>query len=160
MSRPDPPRRIVPAPRRPRSRCSIARNVREAIAPYHAALLQPLGGRVVELAREQTLGLATNSADVVVSHFTLCCVRDVAETLADVQRVLSHGGTFVFFEHIPAPRGTLARALERARAALFPGGCNRERDLIAALVAADFASLELNQVSRTLIAGVATKRGR
>lgn len=160
MSRIDPPRRIVPAPRRPRTSCSIASGARDAIAPYHAALLQALDGRVVELARERTFGLATNSADIVVSHFTLCCVRDVEEALADVQRVLSRGGTFVFFEHIPAPRGTLARALERVRAALFPGGCDRERDLIAALVAADFASLELNQVSRTLIAGVATKRGR
>src|SRR5262245_61908413 len=44
--------------------------------------------------------------DCAVSTFTLCSIKDVAQALSEVYRVLKGGGTFLFLEHglSPEPR--------------------------------------------------------
>jgi ubiquinone/menaquinone biosynthesis C-methylase UbiE len=94
----------------------------------------------------------------VLSSFALCGVPDVSGTLAEVLRVLRPGGTFVFFEHVAAPRRTLRRALQWLRKVLS-SGCDPQRETVAALLAAGFSSLEINEVSPSVIVGVAKKGG-
>lgn len=51
----------------------------------------------------QHLDLPDDSADTVLSTFTLCTIPDVAAALAEVRRVLRPGGALHFLEHGIAP---------------------------------------------------------
>jgi len=57
----------------------------------------------------QDTGLATNSVDAVLSTLVLCSVPDVAETLAELRRILRPGGQLVFIEHVAAASGRSGR---------------------------------------------------
>ncbi|HEX7096152.1 MAG TPA: class I SAM-dependent methyltransferase [Acidimicrobiales bacterium] len=48
------------------------------------------------------------SQEVVVSSLVLCSVGDVADTLAEITRVLRPGGRLLFLEHVDEPRGIRA----------------------------------------------------
>ena len=48
----------------------------------------------------EKLPFADASFDTVVCCLTLCSVRDVAQVLAEVRRVLKPGGRFLFMEHV------------------------------------------------------------
>ncbi|MBF1999986.1 MAG: class I SAM-dependent methyltransferase [Synechococcales cyanobacterium M58_A2018_015] len=60
----------------------------------------------------ETLPVADNSIDTVVSTYVLCSVSDVDATLKDIQRVLKPGGTFVFIEHVAASENTCTRIVQ------------------------------------------------
>jgi len=66
--------------------------------------------------------------------------------LAEVRRVLRPGGTFVFCEHVAAPRGTRARRWQHALATWsrrFDAGCDPSRETWLAIERAGFADVEL-----------------
>ncbi|WP_439566257.1 class I SAM-dependent methyltransferase [Gloeocapsopsis crepidinum] len=73
-----------------------------------------MGSIAIELYREraETLPVADNSIDTVVSTYVLCSVTDIDATLKDIQRVLKPGGTFVFIEHVAASENTCTRTLQ------------------------------------------------
>lgn len=102
--------------------------------------------RAVLAAVGERLPLRDASVDAVISTIVLCSVRDQDQVLAEVRRVLRPGGTFVFAEHVAAPRGTRARAWQRAVAPLtrrFDAGCDPARETWRAIEDAGFARVEL-----------------
>jgi SAM-dependent methyltransferase len=118
-----------------------------------------------ERGAERT-GLPDHSADTVISSLVLCTVRDPAEVLAEVRRILRPGGTFRFVEHVAARPGTPTRWLQRASRRPWGWtfeGCSCERDLAAAVGAAGFARVDVEPFRlhtpfitfNTQIAGVA-----
>ncbi|MGF1522209.1 MAG: class I SAM-dependent methyltransferase [Leptolyngbyaceae cyanobacterium] len=53
--------------------------------------------------RGESLSMADNSFDWVVSTWTLCSIEGVEQALGEVQRVLKPGGKFAFIEHGLSP---------------------------------------------------------
>lgn len=83
------------------------------------------------------LPLPDDSADAVVSTFTLCTIADLAPAFGEIRRILRPGASLHFAEHGLAPEPRIARWQHR----LTPiqrrvgGGCHFDRpigDLIAA----------------------------
>ncbi|HUG83926.1 MAG TPA: class I SAM-dependent methyltransferase [Euzebya sp.] len=108
------------------------------------------------------------SADAVVGTLVLCGVDDPASVVAEIMRVLRPGSTYLFYEHVRAPEGTLTRLGQRI--AKRPqrwmlNGCEVDRDTQALLEHAGFSSLEVTPVdagpaavwTRTRILGTATR---
>lgn len=85
------------------------------------------------------LPLDAASVDTVVSTWTMCTIPDLAGALAEVRRVLRPGGRLRFVEHGLAPDPGVRRAQHRLRPWWGPvaGGCHLDRDILAALTAAD-----------------------
>lgn len=85
--------------------------------------------------------------DTVVSVHVLCSVRDQAQTLLEVRRVLRPGGRLLFLEHVSAPPQTLTRHVQRL---LNPAwktisdGCHLTRDTDTAIRVAGFRVIEVN----------------
>jgi SAM-dependent methyltransferase len=87
-----------------------------------------------------SLGLATDSVDVVVVCGVLCSVPDQREALTEFRRVLGAGGELRFYEHVRSRRERFARwqrllDLPWSRAM---GGCHTDRDTLAAITDAGF----------------------
>ena len=95
----------------------------------------------------QHLDLPDDSADAVLSTFTLCTIPDVAAALAEVRRVLRPGGALHFLEHGIAPEEGVRRwqrRLEPLQKRAFDG-CHLTRP-IDRIVAE--SGLELVEVDR------------
>jgi SAM-dependent methyltransferase len=100
----------------------------------------------VRAAAAEALPAADASVDAVVSSLVLCSVRDPAETLREIRRVLRPGGRFVFIEHVAAPHGTGLRFVQRALRPVwraFSDGCCPDRDTGRLIEAAGFADVDL-----------------
>jgi ubiquinone/menaquinone biosynthesis C-methylase UbiE len=92
----------------------------------------------------ERLPLPDASVSAVVSSLVLCSVRDPAEVLQEIRRVLRPGGRLWCVEHVRAPEGTPLAAIQRIVARpwrWFFEGCEC-RDLASLLGAAGFASVE------------------
>jgi ubiquinone/menaquinone biosynthesis C-methylase UbiE len=79
----------------------------------------------------QWLSLADESADAVLTTFTLCTIPDVHRALAEVRRVLRPGGSLHFLEHGLAPEEHVQRwqrRLEPVQMKAF-GGCHLTRPI-------------------------------
>jgi SAM-dependent methyltransferase len=93
-------------------------------------------------------GLADHSVDSVISSLVLCSVRDPAQVLGEIRRILRPGGTYRFVEHVGAPPGTVTRAVQRALRRPWAWtfeGCSCERDLEGLIRAAGFASVDVER---------------
>lgn len=106
------------------------------------------------------------SFDGVFCSLVLCTVHDLPKTLREVLRVLRPGGRFAFVEHVGAASGSGRRAVQRALRPLWKvlaDGCHPDRDTAAAIRAAGFAGVEIEQARLPIpvvgphIAGVAIK---
>ncbi|GAA2470274.1 class I SAM-dependent methyltransferase [Terrabacter carboxydivorans] len=79
----------------------------------------------------QWLSLEDESADAVLSTFTLCTIPDVHRALAEVRRVLRPGGALHFLEHGIAPEEGVQRwqrLLEPLQMKVFDG-CHLTRPI-------------------------------
>jgi SAM-dependent methyltransferase len=97
--------------------------------------------------RAESTGLPSGSVDAVICTLVLCTVEDQAAALAEVRRILRPGGRFVFIEHVgsgPGPLRTMQRVLRRPWRYVFDGCC-LERDTSAAIAAAGFADVRIEQ---------------
>jgi ubiquinone/menaquinone biosynthesis C-methylase UbiE len=106
-----------------------------------AADTAPVPVRVIDGVAED-LPLEDASMDAAVIAGVLCSVPDPARALAEVARVLRHGGELRFYEHVLARNARLAALQRRLDASLWPhlfGGCHTSRDTEATLIAAGFA---------------------
>jgi SAM-dependent methyltransferase len=114
----------------------------------HRFLREQLAGRGIEVDLRtdpaQDTGLQADSADVVISTLVLCSVPDLAETLAEVRRILRPGGRLLFIEHVAAPRDTWLYTLQRGVRPVWKAladGCHPDRETGAVLDAAGFSSV-------------------
>ncbi|TAK20681.1 MAG: class I SAM-dependent methyltransferase [Chloroflexota bacterium] len=88
------------------------------------------------------------SVDAVISTLVLCSVADLPRALAETRRVLRPGGRFVFVEHVGARRGTTERRVQefvRPFWSYVGDGCHPDRDTAAAIRAAGFAEVEIEE---------------
>lgn len=116
----------------------------------------------------QTLPLADESADHVLSTWTLCTIPDVSTALAEVRRVLRPGGALHFIEHGRSPDAKMARRQDRRNPLnrrLF-GGCHLNRPIDRLVAGAGFELTSLSTyyhrrpaVDSYTFEGVATKPG-
>lgn len=94
----------------------------------------------------EALPVDDHSMDAVVSTLVLCSVRDQAQALAEVRRVLRPGGRFIFVEHVAAPPGSRLRRLQNLVRPLWQvmsGGCQLNRETWRAIQDAGFARVQL-----------------
>jgi len=82
-------------------------------------------------ADAQALPAADQSADCVLSTWTLCSVPDAAAALAEVRRVLRPGGRLHFIEHGRSPDAKVARMQRRLNPLqhALAGGCHLDRPI-------------------------------
>jgi ubiquinone/menaquinone biosynthesis C-methylase UbiE len=85
----------------------------------------------------QSLPFADESADAVLSTWTLCSIPDAVAALREVRRVLRPDGTFHFVEHGTAPDASVRKWQDRLNPLQqrFAGGCNLNRDIPALIEA-------------------------
>jgi ubiquinone/menaquinone biosynthesis C-methylase UbiE len=81
-----------------------------------------------------------SSFDSVVSTLVLCTVRDQAQALAEVRRVLAPVGALLFLEHVRSEDPRVARRRDRIHPfwLRIGHGCHCNRDTLAGLHAAGF----------------------
>ncbi|MDI1465879.1 class I SAM-dependent methyltransferase [Catellatospora sp. KI3] len=94
----------------------------------------------------ERIPLPDASVDAVVGRTVLCSVADQAAVLAEVRRVLRPGGSYVFFEHVAAPAGSLLRRVQELLAPLsrrVSHGCDPARETWRSLEDAGFSHLDL-----------------
>lgn len=124
-----------------------------AIEP-NAHALDRLAARAAKLgvqvdAREtvaESIDLPGASTDAVVATLVLCSVDRPVAVLQEVRRVLRPGGRLLLLEHVAAPRGTPARAVQDLTAkpwGLVFGGCRPNQETAQLIEEAGFESMEL-----------------
>lgn len=96
--------------------------------------------RVLAGTAEQ-LPLADAAVDAGVTSLVLCSVEDLAQSLAELFRVIRPGGELRFYEHVVSSRPVVGGLQRAADATVWPrvsGGCHLARDTLAAIEAAGF----------------------
>jgi ubiquinone/menaquinone biosynthesis C-methylase UbiE len=93
-------------------------------------------------ASAEAIPLDDGSVDTVVSTLVLCTVDFPSRALAEIARVLSPAGQFLFIEHVRAHSPRLARWQDRLETPWrhFAAGCRCNRDTIASINAAGFST--------------------
>lgn len=78
--------------------------------------------------------------DTVVCTFTLCSVRDPAQVVSELRRILKPGGRLLFAEHGRAPDPGVAKWQDRIDPlwSKLAGGCHITRPVVAALERSGF----------------------
>lgn len=108
---------------------------RAAAGPHSATIVT---------APAEHLPFPDDSFDTVVSTLVLCTVRDQADSLAEVWRVLRRGGSLLLVEHVRATDGlaTWQDRLHRPWKAVGCG-CHCNRDTVGSLITAGFDTTAL-----------------
>src|SRR3954449_2850360 len=90
-----------------------------------------LPARVV-LAPAEALPAEDGSFDYAVSTLVLCTVKDPAQALSEIRRVLKPGGRLLFVEHVRSDDPKLARWQDRLHKPWFicGDGCNCNRPVL------------------------------
>jgi ubiquinone/menaquinone biosynthesis C-methylase UbiE len=98
-------------------------------------------------ASAETIPLASESVDTVVTTWTLCTIHDAGRALHEIRRVLRRDGRLIFIEHGRSPDPRVARWQERLTPAWrrITGGCHLNRPIDALIAAAGFELAELKR---------------
>jgi len=111
----------------------MVKQLRQRVADLGSA------AQVVEAPGEK-LPFEDDSFDTVVVTLVLCTVPDPTATLAEIKRVLTPAGQFLFMEHVRSPDAGLAKWQDRLEKPwrFLGDGCHCNRDTEANLKAAGF----------------------
>jgi ubiquinone/menaquinone biosynthesis C-methylase UbiE len=101
--------------------------------------------RIVEGSAE-SLPLASDSVDTVVTTWTLCSIPDVAAALREARRVLRRDGRLIFVEHGRADDPRVQRWQDRLTPVWkrLAGGCHLNRPIADLVREAGFAIEQLD----------------
>ncbi|MGD0558461.1 MAG: class I SAM-dependent methyltransferase [Streptosporangiaceae bacterium] len=101
----------------------------------------------------QSLPIESESADHVLSTWTLCTIPDVPRALAEVRRVLRPGGELHFVEHGLSPDPSVAAWQHRLNPLhrMIFGGCHLDRPILALL---DSSGLRVDQLDHYYVPGL------
>ncbi|MGK7913292.1 MAG: class I SAM-dependent methyltransferase [Synechococcus sp.] len=93
----------------------------------------------------ESLPMADESFDTVVSTWTLCSIANVAEALLETQRVLKPGGELLFIEHGLSPDRNVEVWQQRLNGMqkTFADGCNLNRNIPQIIEDASFSVKQL-----------------
>lgn len=109
-------------------------------AASEAATTAPVPVTVMEGVASR-LCARDESFDAGVASLVLCSVRDQAQALAELRRVIRPGGELRFYEHVVARHRVAAGVQRLADATVWPrfvGGCHLARDTLVAIEQAGF----------------------
>lgn len=101
----------------------------------------------IEKGSESKILLPNESADAVVITLVLCSVKNPAQIINEVKRILKPGGKLIFIEHVAAPPKTKLRFLQaifNPIGKLLADGCNCNRETWKILEAAGFQQMEIS----------------
>ena len=112
-------------------------------------------GMQIEIRSGTAEGLPVpdGSVDVVIATLVLCCVEDQQISLKEVLRVLRPDGTFVFIEHVAAPRGSRLRRIQDLITPFWRqlgDGCHPNRETWTNLEQAGFEKLNYDRITAPL----------
>jgi ubiquinone/menaquinone biosynthesis C-methylase UbiE len=96
----------------------------------------------------QALAFEDGTFDTVIATLVFCTIPDESRALAEVRRVLKPGGEFRFWEHVRA-EGKLGAGVQDAITPVWKrlgGGCQPNRDPLAAIQRAGFVVHDLRRV--------------
>lgn len=95
----------------------------------------------------QRLPLEDDSADAVLTTWTLCTIPDASTALKEMARVLRPGGTLHFIEHGRAQEEGVRRWQDRINPIQqrLGGGCNLNRDIPSLIEGAGFTIKSLDR---------------
>ncbi|NOT27064.1 MAG: class I SAM-dependent methyltransferase [Acidobacteria bacterium] len=104
---------------------------------------------LIEAPAEQ-LPFGNAEFDAVVSTLVLCTVKDQAQVLGEIRRVLKPSGCLLFIEHVRSDEPQLARWQDRLNGLnrIVGHGCNCNRRTLEAIGAAGF---RLTSLERTVL---------
>lgn len=101
----------------------------------------------VELVSQpaESLPLADQSIDTVVTTFTVCSIGEPLQALREMRRVLKPRGTLLFAEHGLAPELSVQRWQRRLNPLWhrISGGCNLDREMNELIRTAGFSITEI-----------------
>ncbi len=115
----------------------------------------PFDVEFLDLPGEE-IPLDDDSADTVLTTFTLCTIPDAVAALAQMRRVLKPGGELIFLEHGEAPDERVRRWQHRIEPVWKPmaGGCHVTRRIPEMLEDAGF---QINDIESGYLPGFAAK---
>ena len=140
-----------------------------------AGMLRRAGKRAAEAGRQvslttasvQSLPFEDGSFDTVVGSLLLCSVGDQHQSLAEIGRVLTPEGQYLFFEHVRSDDPDVARSQDRWEGVwrVIGQGCHPNRDTLPQIESA-FTIDEVEQgevpfgpkIVRPYVLGRASKR--
>ena len=118
----------------------------------HGHIRDRLAGRTLDAEIRtdpaQDTGLPDDSVDAVISTLVLCSVPDVADTLAELRRILRPGGRLLFIEHVAAEEHTPLCWVQHGIRPLWRAvadGCRPDRNTGAQLRRAGFSAVEFER---------------
>jgi ubiquinone/menaquinone biosynthesis C-methylase UbiE len=99
------------------------------------------------VAGAESLPLADASFDWAVTTWTLCSVRDVAASLAELRRVLRPGGKLIFLEHGLSDDPSVAKWQHRLTplSRVLGCGCRLDRPIGQLIEASELATVRLER---------------
>jgi len=98
-----------------------------------------------EILSSESLPMASDSFDSVVSTWTLCSIDNIQLALSEIKRVLKPGGHFIFLEHGLSPEESVCRWQNRLNGIqkIIGDGCHLNRDIKKLIREAGFIQLEV-----------------
>ncbi len=120
----------------------------------------------IRIGTADTLPVPDSSVDAVVSTLVLCCVPSLRRSLEEVLRVLKPGGSFLYIEHVAAPRGSRLRHVQDLVTPVWKrlgDGCHPNRETGIEIERAGFEKVAYQRIAAPVpvvspqIVGVAVK---
>ncbi len=98
--------------------------------------------------KAESLLIAENSLDYVVSTLVCCSVKDLQGSLNEINRVLKPGGRYIFMEHVAASDGSRCRRWQNRINPFWKriaGNCHLNREIESAINLCGFNMVDIKR---------------